>query len=234
MDNTRVINSKENIYKILCNGGIYLLVRGLKSIQIQIRERGLYISLIMNIKNIIAFSKSLVYKIIYPRNINSNIFFMEQGSKFEIFNKKSKVYIGKCVFIRRNSRFRVDFDGRLEIGDYTFINDNCNINCVNSIFIGDNCKIASGVCINDHDHNYKKDEDDHLKRGSVSIGNNVWIGANTVILRDSIIGDNAVIAAGSVVKGNIPPNTVYYLKREENFKTYVHNKSDIDSIASLR
>lgn len=71
-------------------------------------------------------------------------------------------------------------------------------------------------------------------RGSVSIGNNVWIGANTVILRDSIIGDNAVIAAGSVVKGNIPPNTVYYLKREENFKTYVHNKSDIDSIASLR
>ena len=96
---------------------------------------------------------------------------------------------------------------------YVFINDNCNINCVEEVYIGEYTKIAPNVCINDHDHNYKHEGDQHLIKTPVRIGKNVWIGANTVILRGTTIGDNAVIAAGSVVKGHVEANTVYYNKR---------------------
>ena len=47
------------------------------------------------------------------------------------------------------------------------------------------------------------------KTGSVVIEDDVWIGANCVILKDTHIGRNCVIAAGSVVKGNIPARTVW-------------------------
>ena len=51
------------------------------------------------------------------------------------------------------------------------------------------------------------------KTGSIEIGNNVWIGANTIILRGTKIGDNAVIAAGSIVKGEVPTGAVIVQKR---------------------
>ena len=47
------------------------------------------------------------------------------------------------------------------------------------------------------------------------IGNRVWIGANTVILRGTVIGDDCVIGAGSVVKGNVPANSVLVQKRDD-------------------
>lgn len=49
----------------------------------------------------------------------------------------------------------------------------------------------------------------HTKIGIVQIRNNVFIGANTVVLPNVRIGDNVVIGAGSVVTKNIPSNSVY-------------------------
>ena len=54
-----------------------------------------------------------------------------------------------------------------------------------------------------------------FKTAPVVIGNNVWIGANAIILRGTTIGDNSVIAAGSVVKGNVPSNTLLVQKKED-------------------
>ena len=47
------------------------------------------------------------------------------------------------------------------------------------------------------------------KTAPVEIGNNVWIGANCVILRGTKIGDNCVVAAGSVIKGRVPGEYPY-------------------------
>ena len=117
--------------------------------------------------------------------------------------------------MRKNVSLRIDFDGQLFLGEKVFINDNCTINCVNKISIGKHTKIAPNVCINDHDHNYKNVSNQHLVKGEVVIGENVWIGSNVVILRNTHIGNNAVIAAGSVVKGNVPANTLFLNKKEE-------------------
>ncbi|MNE78614.1 putative lipopolysaccharide biosynthesis O-acetyl transferase WbbJ [compost metagenome] len=64
-----------------------------------------------------------------------------------------------------------------------------------------------------------------MLKGEVHIGEHVWIGSNVVILRDTFIGDRAVIAAGSVVKGHVPADTLYLNKREERFISYKEARS---------
>lgn len=194
-----------------------MVVKIIKTIQSQCKERGILITLLMNFSHVIGIMRGLFYKFLYRRNISSSIFSLQANSRIEVFNKHSKVNIGKFVFIRKNASIRIDYNGKLDIQDYVFINDNCNINCVNKITIGKNTKIAPNVCINDHDHNYKGITDEHLLKGEVIIGENVWIGSNVVILRNTVIGDNTVIAAGSIVKGNVPSNTLFVNKRENTF-----------------
>src|SRR4051794_37522646 len=102
------------------------------------RSRGIYYSLIMNISQIIGVLRGAVYKLIYFKNIRSSIFSLQANSSIEVFNKRSKIYIGPFVFIRKNVSIRVDYNGELHIEEKVFINDNCNINCVNRISIGGN------------------------------------------------------------------------------------------------
>ncbi|MEN1937236.1 acyltransferase [Paenibacillus sp. 102] len=186
----------------------------IQTIVAESRNRGLYFTVLMNVSHVIGALRGAFYKVIYFRNIKCSIFFLQANSKIEIFNKRSKVNIGKFVFVRKNASIRLDFDGVLDIEEKVFINDNCNINCVKRISIGRGTKIGPNVSINDHDHNYKDPTDGHLVKGEVKIGKNVWIGSNVVILKDTVIGDNTVIAAGSVVKGRIPSNTLFVNKRE--------------------
>ncbi|WP_237417403.1 acyltransferase [Halobacillus litoralis] len=181
------------------------------------RSRGGYYALLMNISHAWGILRALFYKLIYLRNIQSTIFSLQSNSRLEVYNKEAKIKIGKFVYVRKNASLRVDLKGELSIGDKVFLNDNCNINCVNKITIGEKTKIASGVSINDHDHNFKT-EGNHLLVGEVHIGKNVWIGSNVVILKDTFIGDHSVIAAGSVVKGHVPENTVFINKRENEYK----------------
>ncbi|WP_242219280.1 DapH/DapD/GlmU-related protein [Bacillus cereus group sp. BfR-BA-01380] len=193
---------------------INILKKIFQALVTESRNRGLYFAVLMNISHLIGVLRGVFYKLLYFRNINCSIFALQTKSRIEVFNKRSKINIGKFVFVRRNTSIRIDFNGVLDIGEKVFINDNCNINCINKISIGRNTKIAPNVSINDHDHNYKNMEDGHLIKGEVKIGENVWIGSNVVILRDTFIGDNTVIAAGSVVKGHIPSNTLFVNKRE--------------------
>ncbi|QOR68977.1 acyltransferase [Cytobacillus suaedae] len=184
----------------------------------------------MQISHLIGIGRGIFFKILYFNNIKTTIFSLQSNSKIEVFNKRARIHIGKFVFIRKNASLRIDYNGVLQLGNNVFINDNCTINCVNRITIGKNTKIGPNVCINDHDHNYKKNTSDHLVRGEVTIGENVWIGSNVVILRDTHIGDNVVIAAGSVVKGTVPSNTIYLNKRETELRTFQHDYTRLQKV----
>lgn len=69
----------------------------------------------------------------------------------------------------------------------------------------------------DHDHDYKNDMNKFVKK-EITIGNNVWIGANCIILKGVTIGDNVVIAAGTIVKENIKSNSLIYENRTLKIK----------------
>lgn len=76
------------------------------------------------------------------------------------------------------------------------------------ITIGDNVTLAPRVHILAHDASTKGFLN-YTKIGRVNIGNNVFIGAESVVLPNVNIGDNVVIGANSTVTKNIPSNTVY-------------------------
>lgn len=81
------------------------------------------------------------------------------------------------------------------------------------IKMGNNVRITQGVVILTHDYSWSVlTEIEGQVLGScakVEIGNNVFIGVNTVILKGTTIGDNVIIGANSLVAGNVESNSVY-------------------------
>ena len=121
---------------------------------------------------------------------------------------------------RGNLYIGVFDNAKLKIADHCFFNINSSITCLENIEIGSNCKFGNNLVIVDHDHNYRAKgkfnfENPEFISSPVKIGDNVWCGANVVILRGTIIGDNCIIAAGSVIKGIIPANSVV-IQRKTN------------------
>lgn len=124
----------------------------------------------------------------------------------------AKIEIGNGFSIRRGAVLNVSA-GKLNVGENVFINYGTKINVRASIKIGNGCIIGQDVLVYDHDHNYKSpDRQTEFITAPVEIGNNVWIGSQVIILKGVTIGDNAVIAAGSVVVDDIPANMLYYRK----------------------
>ena len=77
-----------------------------------------------------------------------------------------------------------------------------------SIIIGDRCTITHGCTILSHDRAKKRLDPADKGEGTVRLGNDVFIGVNSVILRDVTIGDYSIVGAGSVVTRDVPPNVV--------------------------
>ncbi len=78
------------------------------------------------------------------------------------------------------------------------------------IKIGKNCFMAPRTCIYTACHSLKPEERNTPTcfGKPVTIGKNVWIGGNCVVLPGVTIGDNVVVAAGSVVTKNVPDNVM--------------------------
>ena len=161
--------------------------------------------------------KILLYKAIYLFRIYfSTIPKMNCTFKMAI-KKDSKLIIGKKFRTRNNVSFRIYDKGIVKIGNDCFFNDNCSINCQENIEIGNNCIFGPNVLLFDHDHDYKNNIKKFVKK-SIKIGDNVWIGANVMILKGVSIGNNCVIAAGSIVTKNISDNQVFIQKKNSGGK----------------
>lgn len=107
----------------------------------------------------------------------------------------------------------------LKVGQNVIMNDMVHIGCANYVEIGDNCVFASRIYVSDHNHgSYKGNNQSNILEiiserildtdKPVIIGKNVWIGEGVAILPGSQIGDNTIIGANSVVRGEIPANSI--------------------------
>ena len=116
----------------------------------------------------------------------------------ELFGKSD----GACV----NPPFYCDYGSHIEVGKNFFANYNCTILDVAKVTIGDNCFMAPNVAIYTAGHPIYPDVRSAMWEygKEVSIGDNVWIGGNTVICPGVHIGSNVIIGAGSVVTKDIP------------------------------
>ena len=100
----------------------------------------------------------------------------------------------------------------VSIGSGTYINSNLVLVDDHTITIGENCLIAPNVtlCTTGHPIHPDVRKEGGMYSFPVTIGNNVWIGSNVVVMPGVTIGDNTVIGAGSVVTKDIPANVVAF------------------------
>lgn len=126
-------------------------------------------------------------------------------------------HLGADVWIE--APFFCDYGENISIGAGTFVNVNCMFLDNNTITIGENGLIAPYVQIYTANHPLKASEriirEDQGSRyltsaKPVKIGDNVWIGGNTIIFPGVTIGHNVTIGAGSVVTKDLPDNVLAF------------------------
>ena len=127
-------------------------------------------------------------------------------SDFDRISEIVKELLGKSDGAFINPPFYCDYGTHIEVGKNFFANYNCTILDVAKVIIGDNCQMAPKVAIYTAGHPVHPDtRNTAYEYGiEVTIGDNVWIGGNTVICPGVHIGSNTVIGAGSVVTKDIP------------------------------
>ncbi|QCK17057.1 acetyltransferase [Mangrovivirga cuniculi] len=104
--------------------------------------------------------------------------------------------------------FYTNFGKHISLGKNVFINHACSFLDLGCITIEDGVMIGPRVNIISEDHPVEPENRNTLVPKAVIIKKNAWIGAAATILPGVIVGENSVIAAGSVVKKDVPTNTV--------------------------
>ena len=139
------------------------------------------------------------------RRILQKLNFMDR-SDFNGIAEVVKELLGSAEGAFINPPFFCDYGSHIEVGKNFFANYNCTIIDVAKVKIGDNCLLAPNVAIYTAGHPiYPSTRNSAYEYGkAITIGDNVWIGGNTVICPGVTIGSNVVIGAGSVVTKDIP------------------------------
>jgi len=129
----------------------------------------------------------------------------------------------KNVFIANGVILRADDGGFLQI-EKSYIGFYSVIAAAKKIIINKNCQIAEMVVIRDQDHDigFKG-----FRKGDIYIGENVWIASKATILRNVTIGDNAIIAASSVVRNCIVESNSLYAGIPAKFKKKLNSSEKI-------
>ena len=168
----------------------------------------------------------------WPHPIPPNVefgegFYCETAQIFRMLRNKQPgaVVIGNHVSCYAGCSFALGENGRCTIGDFSLLNG-ALIMAEEKIDIGSHCLISWNVGLADSDFHplepaqrmvdaqalapffENRPPRPRLKTAPIKIGDNVWIGMNAVILKGVTIGDNSVVAAGSVVTKSVEPNTV--------------------------
>lgn len=128
------------------------------------------------------------------------------------------MHIGSNVTIRSNARLEAirhykgaTYSPDLTIGDGTFIEHDAHIACAQSVSIGKDVLMASGVFISDHNHSLDPQKlhplEGALVTKPVAIGDGCWLGERCVILPGVTLGPRTIVGAGAVVTKSFPANS---------------------------
>lgn len=137
-------------------------------------------------------------------------------------DKGGILQLGKNLRIRSGAKVRVRKDAFVSIGDNFSMSNNCMIVAWEDVRIGKDVQFGPGVLVYDQDHDYRASGGLAAERyitSPTSIGDGTWVGANSIILRGTHIGSGCVVAAGTVVRGVYPDNTLIYGSREIRTKS---------------
>lgn len=138
---------------------------------------------------------------------------------FSLYPDLEKFILGNDINFRNSCNLLVGNKAQLIIGNQFFMNNNCSINCLDKIEIGDSTLFGEGVKLYDHNHQYIENNQYSLKHkdfntAPIKIGSNCWLGSHVIVLKGVTIGDNVIIGAGCIIHKDVPSNAVIINKQE--------------------
>ena len=173
------------------------------------------------------FSISSVYTIfkLFLLHLVLKIHKVSYGKKLRgnscLIKNRGRIKLGNHIFLhsypdgtlRKTALLTHCNSSLIQIGDNCVLNGT-TIHSRKAVIIGNNCMFGPGVVIIDNDsHNTSIDPATRrfgkIAAKEVIIGDNVWIGMNSIILKGVHIGNNSIIAAGAVVSNNVPSNQIF-------------------------
>lgn len=149
-------------------------------------------------------------KIIYGKNLGGNRVVLKNVGKIKLGNK---VFLNSYPDgdLYRTGLFTHYKNAMISIGDNCIFNGTI-IHCNTKVSIGSFCMFGPGTKIVDNDsHRISTDISERRKSSNsipIYIGDNVWVGMNSLILKGVSIGKNSIVGAHSVVTKNIPENVL--------------------------
>ncbi|MET3882802.1 acetyltransferase-like isoleucine patch superfamily enzyme [Chitinophagaceae bacterium OAS944] len=173
-----------------------------------------------------AFPSLEAFFVKYPVSLKSRIRFffyklfgmqIGSGNRFEkgLFRRAIQIQIGNNnAFTEGYKLWPADefhSKKRIIIGNGNYFNRGLILDACGTITIGNKNMFGPDIFITDSNHTYGpglSPTDTPMQVGSVIIGDNCWIGAKVVILKDVILGDNCVVAAGAVVTKSFPAGSI--------------------------
>lgn len=129
-------------------------------------------------------------------------------------NRRTTICIdGKLILNGRVSignGSNIEISGTCEMGDNYIITANSKVICKNKIEFGKNCMISWDCLIMDSDHHKIYDNDNIIinENKPIIIGDNVWIGCRSIVMKGSKIKENSVVGAQSIVTGIFEENNL--------------------------
>lgn len=104
--------------------------------------------------------------------------------------------------------FTSDFGKNIKIGGNVFINSGCRFQDQGQIVIGDECLVGHNVVLATINHDYNPLDRGTMHLEPIVLKKRVWVGSSSTILPGVTIGENSIVAAGSVVNKDVAPNTI--------------------------
>jgi acetyltransferase-like isoleucine patch superfamily enzyme len=140
-----------------------------------------------------------------PIVVGKNVVILKRG-------KAGRLIAGRGVRISKNCVIVVGSQGLLSLGTRTVIGLNTRIMAATQVRIGARCMISWNCSIFDSiGHRMRLVGQDEAEiEAPITIGDDVWIGPYSIIMRGVTIGNNSIIGAGSVVRRDVPPSTLVY------------------------
>lgn len=144
------------------------------------------------------------------------------GNNYFDISSGARITIDENVFINESNNLAIKKDCQLLIGKNTYIT-RATIAGFEKIEIGENCILGEGLKVFDHNHQYTKVpfsvSKTEFSTAAVKIGNNVWTGANCIILKGVTIGDNVILGAGCIIYKDVPANSIITNKQTHEIKS---------------
>jgi acetyltransferase-like isoleucine patch superfamily enzyme len=161
--------------------------------------------------HLVRYWRFLVLRLRHPHVVTEGMVYLGRGVELSARKGYGRIVLGRWVHLGDGNRLRAH-EGTLRIGDKTVLGRENTLNCYLDLEVGPRCIVADWVYMCDFDHRtddvHRPIKDQGIVKAPVRIGDDVWVGVKASVLRGTDVGRGSVLAAHTVVRGEVPPFSV--------------------------